>query len=289
MTPAAFDPKIDDAARRRFDEDGYHMIPGLLSEDEARAWRLEINRVFGLPEHELTNADIGPETRALADGVTKTPQFWPLIFNERLVATVRALLGDDVRYTQHSDIHINLGAGKFHRDSAWRDFGVGPDWDEHEAPYRVVRVAIYLSDYTNSGSSLLILPGTHRHESRLNRLEFRFWNELRTRWRNHFSTNSMPQWALTAPRKLIRHKPGDCVVFDQRLVHAGGAVRGTHPKYAVYLSYGRDNQHAHNHHDYYLERPTYLRELPDALAGRLEDENLLLSTRTRDTGRSAAN
>ena len=213
----------------------------------------------------------------MPDGVTKTPEFWPLVFNERLVGTIRDLLGEDIRYTQHSDLHINLGAGKFHRDSAYREFGVGPDWDESEAPYRVVRVALYLSDYADSGSSLVVLPGTHRRESRLNRLELRFWSELRTRWRNHFSTNSMPQISVTMKRELIKHKPGDCIVFDQRLVHAGGIVRGRMPKYAVYLSYGLDNLHARNHHDYYLSRPTYLPELPGNLAAQLDAADLRLT------------
>ncbi len=274
MSSMKIDPEIDAGARDAFYKNGYHVIRGLLSPDEARTYRFAINRAFGLPAHELSNADIDASTHTLPDGVTKTPEFWPLIFNERLVGTIRALLGDDIRYTQHSDLHINLGAGKFHRDSAYRDFGVGPDWDEDQAPYRIVRVAIYLSDYADSKSSLLVLPGTHQRESRLNRLELRFWNELRTRWRARFDTNAMPQWAFTMKRELIRHRAGDCVVFDQRLVHAGGAVRGIMPKYAVYLSYGLNNKHARNHHDYYLSRPTYLPELPPELAARLLAENL---------------
>lgn len=274
MTSGTF----DESARAQFEKTGYHVIRGLLNEDEAKSYRLAINHAFDLPAQELTNDDIDAATYTLPDGVTKTPEFWPLIFNERLVGTIRALLGDDIRYTQHSDLHINLGAGKFHRDSAYREFGVGPDWDEREAPYRVVRVAIYLSDYKDSGSSLLVLPGTHRRETRLNKLEMRFWSELRTYWRARFNTNSLPQFALTMKRELIRHRPGDCVVFDQRLIHAGGVVRGRMPKHAIYLSYALDNLHATNHHNYYLSRPTYLPELPEALSARLDAENLRMVT-----------
>jgi len=268
---------IDQVARQTFEEKGYHIIPGLLSNDEAKAYRFAINRAFDLPERELTNTDIESRTYALADGVTRRPEFWPLIFNQRLVETIRELLGDDIRYTQHSDLHINLGAGKWHRDSAYREFGVGPDWNEAQAPYRVVRVAVYLSHYEDSGSSLLVLPGTHRRENRLNKLELRFWSEVRTRWRAHFNTNSLPQFSLTMKSETIRHQPGDCVVFDQRLVHAGGIVRGERPKYAIYLSYGLDNIHAHNHHDYYLSRPTYLPELPEDLTMQLDAANLRLA------------
>ncbi len=271
---------IDEPARTLFQKKGYHVIRGLLNADEAESYRFAINGAFGLPRQAVTNADINSQTFTLPDGVTKTAEFWPLIFNQRLKRTIRELLGDDIRYTQHSDLHINLGAGKFHRDSAHREFGVGPDWDEREAAYRVVRVAVYLSDYTDSGSSLIVLPGTHRRESRLNKLELRFWNEIRTRWRKHFDTNTMPQYCVTMPRETIRHRAGDCIVFDQRLVHAGGIVRGKMPKYAIYLSYSVDNLHAHNHHDYYLSRPTYLPELPPDLSAKLDAEGLLLVSHT---------
>ena len=48
----------DTDARAAFDAKGYHVIPGLLSGDEAAAYRLEINKVFDLPARELSNADI---------------------------------------------------------------------------------------------------------------------------------------------------------------------------------------------------------------------------------------
>ncbi|WP_300301998.1 phytanoyl-CoA dioxygenase family protein [Ferrovibrio sp.] len=264
--------------REKFEKSGYHYLPGLLSADEAQQYRMRINRAFGLPERELSNRDIDSKTYTLPDGITKIPDFWPLIFNTKLLETIRGLLGGDIRYTQHSDLHINLGAGKYHRDSAYRDFGVGPDWDESKSAYKVVRVAIYLSDYDNSGSSLVILPGTHRHESWLNRMEVRFWNELRTRWRRFLDTNSLPQWAISMPKTTIRHKPGDCLIFDQRVLHAGGVVAGAMPKYAAYLSFSLDNIHAYNHHAYYLSRPTYLRQIPEELSGQLEGAGLKLTS-----------
>lgn len=264
--------------KRQFEETGYHYLPGLLNPEEAQAYRLRINQAFDLPARELTNRDIASKTYTLPDGVTKQPEFWPLIFNPRLLETIRGLLDGEIRYTQHSDLHINLGAGRYHRDSAYRDFGVGPDWDETNAPYKVVRVAIYLSDYANSGSSLVILPGTHHHESTLCRLEVRFWNELRTRWRHRFNTNSLPHWTVTIPKVTIRHRAGDCLIFDQRVLHAGGVVSGERPKYAVYLSYSLDNLHAANHHAYYLSRPTYLKEMPAELSEQLRQAGLRLNS-----------
>ena len=109
-----------------FERDGYHMIRSLLSSDEARHYRHCINRAFDLPAEDLDNARIDSATFTLADGMTTVADFWPVLFDDRLLGVVRALLGDDIRYAQHSDLHINLHGGRFHRDSACREYGVGP-------------------------------------------------------------------------------------------------------------------------------------------------------------------
>jgi len=270
--------KIDSSALKNFRDKGYIVVRNLLSAAEAHRYRLLINQVFGQPNRELTNSDINGRTYTLADGVTKTPAFWPIIFNKNLLAISRELLGDNIRYSQHSDLHINLGAGKFHRDSAYRDFGIGPDWDESMAPYRVARIAIYLSDWDESRSSLVVLPGTHKRESLINRLEMRVGNELRTRWRKQFNSNLLPHWVFTMKREVLRHRPGDCIIIDQRILHAGGMVRGPKPKYAIYLSYGLDNHHTRNHRKHYLSRATYLENIPTKLATRLDEASLHLTS-----------
>lgn len=267
---------VTSAQRAAFERDGYHLIRPLFSADEAAAWRDRINATFDIPKEPAAASRIAGATHTLADGVTMREEFWPTIFNERLLATVRSLIGDDIRYTQHSDLHINLPGGRWHRDSACRDFGVGEDWDETEETYRVVRIAIYLSDHDSSSSSLVVLPGSNRHESRLARREYIVWNKLRSFLRKHGRNDLLPHWFFSAPRRVIRTQPGDCVIFDQRLMHAGGVVRGRDPKYAIYLSYGVDNQHSRNHRAFFLDRPTYSRDLPAALREKLDSAGLLL-------------
>ncbi|MBT6405267.1 MAG: hypothetical protein HOK11_12635 [Rhodospirillaceae bacterium] len=269
--------EITPAARDAFERDGFHLIRPLYSRDEAGAWRDRINAIFDLPTGDAAAAAIAGSTHTLADGITTNEEFWPVIFYDRLLSTVRALLGDDIRYTQHSDLHINLPGGRWHRDSACREFGVGEDWDERETPYRVVRIAIYLSDFADSGSSIVVLPGTHRRETRLGRREYVLWNKARSFMRKRGHNDMVPHWFLTNSRKVIQTQPGDCVIFDQRLTHAGGVLGGANPKYAMYLSYGLDNKHSRNHRAFFLDRPTYSRNLPADLKAKLADHNLLLT------------
>ena len=47
----------------------------------------------------------------------------------------------------------------------------------------------------------------------------------------------------------IKTEPGDCIIFNQRIYHSASAING--PKYAVYLSYSTENEHAPNHLRYY--------------------------------------
>ena len=121
------DQKDIDSFRR----EGFHIVSGFLSSSEAEDYRMKINKVFGLPKREIKSQELGEEfyqltvggaaenhgkTLAMADGVTKNKEFWPLIFNKRLRGVVAELLGGPIKYTQHSDLSINLGGGRYHRD-----------------------------------------------------------------------------------------------------------------------------------------------------------------------------
>ncbi len=259
--------------RRQFEERGYVLIRGLLSPEESTHYRAEIQKLSGIGD-----TDFPEKLFACADGVSTNRQFWPLIDHPKLMPVIREMLGPMARYTQHSDLHAHRGGVGWHRDSACRTFGVGPDWDESKDPYQVARVAIYLQSYAESHSSLGVIPGSHRYEQGV-------WGRERAVWRrlialreralsawgkltrgeglpHEMRLHSFPDKLIrTRPRtgKLpwppptnpvwIRTEPGDCVVFNQRLYHSASPLIG--PKYAVFLSYATENTHGRNHIAYY--------------------------------------
>ena len=151
-------------------ERGYVVLRGLLSPEEAAHYRSEIQKLSGVGD-----ADFGKKRLECADGVSKNRPFWPLIDHPKLIPTIRELLGPTARYTQHSDLHAHRGGVAWHRDSACRAFGVGPDWDESLEPYQVLRVAIYLQTYAESHSSLGVIPGSHRYEEKVAGAEEKLW------------------------------------------------------------------------------------------------------------------
>ena len=101
-----------------------------------------------------------------------------MIDHPKLIPAVRELLGPKARYTQHSDLHAHRANVSWHRDSACRTFGVGPDWDESHEPYQVARVAIYLQTFAESHSFLGVIPGSHRHEEAITGAEAAIWRRL---------------------------------------------------------------------------------------------------------------
>jgi ectoine hydroxylase-related dioxygenase (phytanoyl-CoA dioxygenase family) len=262
--------------KQEFEERGYTVVRGLLSPAEANHYRAEIQKLSGVGDEEF-----GKKSFTCADGVTQNRAFWPLIYQERLVETIRALLGPTARYTQHSDLHAHKGEKPsrpggpvvgWHRDSACRDFNIGPDWDESLGPYRIVRVAIYLQSYAESRSALGVLPGSHLYEEKLTGNAQRFWTRVlgaeyhvkRALWRMGlgeepyyyhpwFQQRTKPaRWPILTPPTQpvwIKTEPGDCIIFNQRLYHSATPIVG--PKYAAYLSYSPENEHARNHMRYY--------------------------------------
>lgn len=66
------------------------------------------------------------------------------------------------------------------------------------------------------------------------------------------------------------------MIFDQRLMHAGGILSGPEPKYSIFLSFGANNTHSRNHRAFFLNRPTYNPAIPRALRQKLLQSGLLL-------------
>src|SRR5262249_2155318 len=197
------------------------------------------------------------------DGVNRHPDFWPIVFNERLLAAVREIFGPDIRYLPHNDLHLGFSSFSWHRDSVNRECGKGPDWDESQERYQIARVGIYLQRYDRSGFKLGLVKGSHRRrQPRTGALA------------NVFSGLSGVD-LVGGDAEWVETDAGDCVIFDPRVLHTGSRFHGE--KYSVFVAYGIANAHFRNHWHYYLTLRTdlaYSRVEP-ALAERLQAAGLL--------------
>jgi hypothetical protein len=230
------DPRTEFATR------GFTTVRGALTSGEVETC---IERLEALSGRRRESRASGAWT--LPDGVSKERVFWPLIVKEALVETVRRILGPETRFLQHTDLHVGFSATTWHRDCVNRHYGYGPDWNEIEEPYRIVRVGIYLQSFAESRFALRLQPGSHRPSSD--------WSpdERKRERRQKVWAQALALLAGTDPlaegATAVATDPGDAILFDPRLLHSGSPVSG--PKYSVFLGYGVPNRHFARHAAYY--------------------------------------
>ena len=269
---------------QQFKQSGYVVVKNLLSPEEVTDYKTQLQQVSGLTDKDCDRSWQCP------DGVAKNPQFWSLIWHPILLEKIREILGNSARFTQHSDLHVHRKGAGWHRDSAHRTYGVGSDWDESHEQYRVARVAIYLQSYAESGSSLIFIPGSHRYEVPLSPIERKLWRGFFKLKKLGSKNGSSPydfqvQFRTTPSQTFIQPptqpvsistEPGDCFIFDPRIIHTGSPIHGQ--KYAIFLSYGVENSHSRNHRRYYLQEREDLdyQEFQPDLKEKLKSKNLLI-------------
>jgi hypothetical protein len=245
----------------QFREDGFVVVRGMLAHDDIAHYIGRLQSLAG-----------GAPRWTQPDGVNRNPDFWPIVFNERLLATVRTIFGPEVRYLPHNDLHLGFSSFSWHRDSVNRDFGDGPDWDESREPYQIARVGIYLQRFADSQFKLGLVKGSHRPGD---------LTEQQRRVRRRTGAAAAVVSGLSgidlvgADAEWVATEPGDCIVFDPRCLHTGSKFHGE--KYSVFVAYGVENGHFRRHWHYYLKlrRDLGYASIVPALAEQLRAAGLL--------------
>ncbi|MCB0533233.1 MAG: phytanoyl-CoA dioxygenase family protein [Saprospiraceae bacterium] len=248
--------------KSQFLTNGFIVLRNLLDADEVIRYKHSL---------EMLAAGRGPKW-TIPDGVCQYPEFWDVLFNEKILTAVKSLLGQDIKFLQHNDLHVGFSSFHWHRDSVCRHYGKGPDWDESTDPYQLVRVGIYLQESTG-GFRLGLVPGSHNPAQQLNASERSNLNrgssmlaKAKTILGAKDPLETQAEWVLT--------NPGDCIIFDPRTIHTGSNFQGT--KYSLFTAYGIENRHFNNHYNYYryLRADLGYQALHPALVERLQAKQL---------------
>ena len=194
---------------------GFVVVPGLLNSDEVTHYVDKMEQRAGIKRSDFI---ANKNKRGLStswyqpDGVCKNEDFWDLIFHERLLSIVREVVDPEVKFLQHNDLHVGFSAISWHRDSVCREFMVGPDWDESEEPYRLVRIGIYLQNYEESRFRLGFIPGSHLPNSEVSFK--RKFEEAKLKWLGALSYAfvKLQLWA-SSNAEWVATQPGDAIIF----------------------------------------------------------------------------
>lgn len=250
--------------KEQFQKEGYILVHNALNKAEIQHYIQELEQI---------DATKRKNSWTIPDGVVQYEAFWPIIFNKIIIKKVRQILEEDTKFMQHNDLHYGYSSFAWHRDSINRSYSIDlPDWQEAEAPYQIVRAGYYLQPEANN-FHLGLVPGSHRLGEHIDKATF-------FKMDSHLTGTQIAKTKLGFTDYLkekaiwIKTQPGDCVIFDPRLIHTGGAFAAH--KYSFFVAYGVENIHFQQHYTYYrhLRKDLLYQAIPSQLARQLKEENL---------------
>jgi hypothetical protein len=252
-----------------FATEGYVVHRQLLDPNEARHYRALLERLAKSPSEP---AAFRRERGGFAhvEGLTVRREFWPIVFHERLIAAVRRLLGEDIRYIRHTDLHVNYPLSpRWHGDLEEPHNVLRRRLVENPVPFRILRAGLYLGDDVVFG----VIAGSHLRSWRLLERQVDVTNRVNRMLGHIMRSLVLPPFPGRAT--WLHLDPGDCVLFDVRLLHTGHYARA--PKYAILLCYGAANAHSVLHDVQFVCRPELInRPMPGAFRQMLIEAGLYL-------------
>ena len=251
--------------KTQFNSEGYLVIEGVFK-DQASDFIAELDRI---------SHDIKKTSWTLPDGVFQNKKFWPVLFNKTILSNLRSALGEEIKVLQHNDLHLGYSSFAWHRDSINRSYAVdSPNWLEEDEQYLVARCGCYLQDEKND-FHLGVVPGSHK-PGFLADEQFLEYDKKLTNFSNAKVKLGMKD-LLKERAVWIKTKPGDCVLFDPRLIHTGGEFESI--KYSFFTAFGIENRHFRQHSNYYryLRKDLSYQAIPQTLREQLIAKNLYAS------------
>jgi hypothetical protein len=171
------------AARAALAIEGAVLIRGLLSPEEITQARKEVRGRLAAGGEPIQLGRTQPNAAILA------PEIGWIISHPKIVQLFKAVLDDDMVFTGHCDIHMNMLSG-WHKDSGEHIGGYFKGDYFSADDCRVFKAAVYLQDAT-TGDGLTVALGSHRHAGHKGNV---VW---------------------------VPSKAGDVVLFDVRISHTG--------------------------------------------------------------------
>jgi hypothetical protein len=183
-----------------FHRKGYALARRVFERDEAEAIRQQVvDQIEALEAKGEAVVDEGDAGRALhppADMLTYEP-LRRILLDPRLVGVVADALGGTPAYWGESSVVVGAfgGARAWHTDAYETPVTTGRD-------YPMVRCGLYLQDIEHFSGGLAVRPRSH-----VRRLK------------------KVPLAFHPSPVDLVDSEPGDLVIWDMRIIHAGEVVR----------------------------------------------------------------
>jgi ectoine hydroxylase len=254
MTTLSFTP-LTNEQRRQFDEEGYLIIRNVLDSDTIEQLIEAGDRLIATDNRENRQQDVPGLYDGFRNVLSMDAAFTPLVTHPVTLPIIIQLLGANLQVSTSHLIYRWAdppGTDPKRRLPGWhRDNGrTRLDLGEHAYPRMGLKAAYYLTDLSEPNSGVtLMAPGSHLLREPL-----------------YIPPGQADPDNVAEP--LLN--PGDCVIFEYRTWHAGGAnLRGLTRK-AVMIGY---------HYRWlkpmdYLQQPPHVLEQMDVLQRFLVGERV---------------
>ena len=228
---------LTESEQRSLAEDGYLVLPGLMTPELLAGLRRRIDELFE-EEGELSGAEFKqePGARRLANLVNKGRVFEEVILTPQVLEAVGFVLGPRFKLSSLNarSASPNTEDGQpLHADS-----GAIAD----ETGYYVCNSVWMLDDFTPENGATRIVPGSH------------LWRRLPPA--DFFEPHPSEQ--------LVLGKAGDVVIMNAHMWHGGTANRTPAPRRAMHVYYTRFDQPQQQYQKRWLSTELQSRLSPDA-------------------------
>ncbi len=217
--PAMATPESLDQWERDFARDGFVMLPGLLSAQEAAILR------DGVVQAHQSPCPTGIQTPLHRTQMFRRgPQFAAMLDRPPIIDLAERILGDTCHVIANNTVYTGPGTGvdTWHVDEAVL-VPVPPGArlpEDMDMPCFVATAMYYLNDVSMEAGPTQIVPGSHRS----GRLPPRSENELVWDGRGYVS---------------LLARAGDGLVLNGQAWHRGATNRSGHHRIVLQVSYGR--------------------------------------------------
>ncbi len=205
--PASYDEAPTTAMtpqqREQFEQDGYLIIRGALSEPEVEYYTAAIDRVYG--EQQAAGAVKPAGSMHVLSAAANCKEAVGLIDHPSTFPLVWSMIGWNVHiYHSHLDVHPNIPVKAPYRFEWHQDGGrQNRELEGNPRERMSVKLAFWLSDVSEPGrGNFKIIPGSHK-----------------TNWIDGPPRRDV-EWPEPEGAMEVRVSPGDAVFFDRRLWHA---------------------------------------------------------------------
>jgi ectoine hydroxylase-related dioxygenase (phytanoyl-CoA dioxygenase family) len=244
---------LSEEQRSRFHEDGFLVVPNVLTNDQVRSLRAALRPKFKLPEEQRRPGDT---EYLLFDIFSRHSELRWLLFHAPTLSVLRSLLGDDFVVLREAAAHFEQFGG-WHKDTTSQEReGRMFQWDND---YLMLEVAYYLQDNSPEyGGGLDVQPGSHRKPDL-----FAHPPSTPSRFGRFFKRWAGDAADTAASVASVPRNAGDLVVFHFRMNHrATPRTREDAPedrqKMAIFLACSRNNHHVKAYHDFIASRESYV-------------------------------